>query len=330
MSKASVLIPLYKPNPTHLTETLDSLMAQTEQDFECIMCEEPTDIRHSTFAVLRPYLGDSRFKHFINETCLGIGGNWNRCFSYAKSPIIAYLFQDDLWNQEYLATALRIFEENIHVGFISMNHRYRYDDDLPTIMGYEALQKVKTDVLREGMWSGMEFLKMWLKREMHPNLIGEPPFVVMKREVMEEVGPFHEGMPQFLDVEYWLRCLLVTDWYYEKNIHGAFRVHGDAASCRNNTSGEGLYDRLECFEMLIRNLDGEMKKLAIKSRTAAVETMAKKFFMRVKRGQTVATKSGGRVVVFVLRHPFLVIKAMVKVVWRRFITQTPPSTSSRP
>src|SRR3989344_7871952 len=279
MPKVSVLIPLYKPNPAHLTETLDRLMAQTEQDFECIICEEPTDVDCS--GTLSRYWGDPRFTHYRNETCLGIGGNWNRCFSYAKSPVIAYLFQDDLWDPNYLATALRIFTMHKSVGFISMNHRYQYDQKLWTVEGYEILQRVKDDVLREGRWGHAEFLTMWLKREMHPNLIGEPPFVVMKREVMEEVGPFHEGMPQFLDVEYWLRCLLVTDWYYEKNIHGAFRVHGDAASFRNNESGRGLYDRLECFEMLIRSLSGDMKKLAIRSRNTSIESMAKKFLIRV-------------------------------------------------
>ncbi|OGJ56381.1 hypothetical protein A3D88_03255 [Candidatus Peribacteria bacterium RIFCSPHIGHO2_02_FULL_52_16] len=313
--QVSVLIPLYKPNPAHLTETLDRLIGQTERDFECIICEEPTDVDIS--GTLAKYLNDPRFTHYRNEKCLGIGGNWNRCFSYATAPVIAYLFQDDLWDRDYLEAALKIFQAHPSVGFISMNHRYQYDEDLWTVEGYETLQKTKDEVLREGFWKGHEFLKLWLRRELHPNLIGEPPFVVLRKKVLEDVGPFHTSMPQFLDVEYWLRCLLKTDWYYEKNMHGAFRVHGNAASFRNNESGEGIYDRLECFEMLIRTAPADLKKIAIQSRNRAIESMAKKFLIRLKKRQTVATKGGGQVINFALRHPFLIGTAMGKVLWRR-------------
>lgn len=313
--KVSVLVPIYKPNASYLREALDRLLAQTEQDFEVIICEEPTDV--DSTQVLKPYLEDERFSHYVNEKCLGIGGNWNRCYSKATAPVIACLFQDDMWYEDYLETALKIFEENPRVGFISMNHKYTVEGELWTADGYRMLDEIKEQVLREGVWSGEEFLTMWLERGMHPNLIGEPPFVVLRKEVMDEVGPFHEQMPQFLDVEYWLRCLLVTDWYYEKEIHGEFRVHGAAASFQNNESGHGLYDRLTCYEMLIAKLNGDLKKLAIKSRKKAVESMAAKFLMRVKKGKGVSSKGGGQVVNFVLRHPFMVGVAVLKVVWKR-------------
>lgn len=320
MPKVSVLVPLYKPNLAYLSEGLERLQNQTEQDFEVIICEEPTDT--DIFEVLKPYLEDPRFTHARNEKCLGIGGNWNRCYSKATTPVIAYLFQDDLWETDYLETALKIFAAHPNVGFISMNHEYKHEQELWTKVGYDNLDKIKEEVLRDGVWTGQEFLKLWLNRGMHPNLIGEPPFVVLKKEVMEEVGPFNETMPQFLDVEYWLRCLLVTDWYYEQKIHGQFRVHGEAASFVNNEKGQGLYDRLTCYQMLIDQLHGDMKKLAIKSRKQAVEDMAKKFFMRVKRKQGVSKQGSSQVFGFVLRHPLMVSIAVVKVLLRKALTST--------
>lgn len=327
MPTVSVLVPTYKPKEQHLTETLESLRAQTETDWECIICDEPTEV--DTHAMVMDYLVDERFRFYKNEKCLGIGGNWNRCLSKARSDVVAYLFQDDLWEPDYLETALNIFSSHHNVGMISMNHRYQYDEDLWTADGYEVLQNIKEEVLREGMWNREEFLTMWLKRSMHPNLIGEPPFVVLRKDVMEKVGPFHEQMPQFLDVEYWLRCLQVTDWYYEKKIHGSFRIHGDAASFRNNESGQGLYDRLTCYSILIDALDGNMKKLAIQSRNKSVEDMAYKFLYRVKKGKGVSAKGGGQVVRFVLRHPLIVSMGFARALWRR-ITKTPSSTHSHP
>ncbi|MCA9370334.1 MAG: glycosyltransferase [Candidatus Peregrinibacteria bacterium] len=309
MPKVSVLIPIYKPNPKHLEESLDGLLKQSEQDFEAIICEEPTDVDSS--AVLTKYVNDPRFQHFKNEKCLGIGGNWNRCYSKATSPVIAYLFQDDLWASHYLETALEVFEKHKTVGIISMYHEYQYDEKLWTLEGYELVKEVQKEI-ESGVHEGGEILRYWLHRNMHPNIIGEPPFVVLKKEVMEEVGPFHENMPQFLDVEYWLRCLQKTDWYFEKKSCGAFRVHGAAASAQNNESGKGLYDRLTVFEKLIKSLHGDLRKVAIRSRNRSVEDMIGKFFNRVKHKKGVSSSGSGQVVRFALRHPVLIAIALLK------------------
>lgn len=317
MSKVSVLLPTYKPNPLHLTETLEGLRAQTETDWECIICDEPTEI--DTHAIVMEYLVDERIQFHRNKKCLGIGGNWNECLTKATSPTTAFLFQDDVWEPSYLETALNIFETHHSVGFISMNHRYQHDDDLWTKDGYHILDKIKEDVLRPGMWSKEEFLTMWLERNMHPNLIGEPSFVVLRKSVIDEVGAFDEHMVQFLDVEYWLRCLQVTDWFYEDTIQGRFRVHGDAASFQNNSSGNGLYDRLTCYERLIKNLNEPMKSLAIHSRNRSVEDMIKKFLMRVKKGKGTSSQGSSRVIKFVILHPIIVTKGFVKVIYRRLL-----------
>ena len=316
MPRISVLVPTYKPRVAHLREALDRLLVQTETDWECIICDEPTDT--DTALILEPYLQDPRFRYERNQKCLGIGGNWNHALSLATAPVIAYLFQDDLWEPDYLATALKIFAENPSVGFISLQHEYRYDDDLWTRDGYELVQEVKKQIA-PGRHAGRAFLRWWLERNMHPNVIGEPPFVVMRREVTEEVGPFNEHMPQFLDVEYWLRCLLVTDWYFESASHGAFRVHADAASALNNASGTGLYDRLTVFAMLIRGLDGDLRKVAVASRNRSVEDMVGKFFNRVRKGKGVSRTGSGKVVNFALMHPFIMGKAVARAIFKRGI-----------
>jgi glycosyltransferase involved in cell wall biosynthesis len=316
MPKVSVLVPTYKPNPQHLSETLESLRSQSETDWECIICDEPTEV--DTHEMVMDYLVDERFHFSKNETCLGIGGNWNECYRKASGNIVTYLFQDDLWEPDYLETALKIFAEHQDVGLISMHHKYQYDEDLWTIDGYEMVKEVQKELL-PGAQSGSEILEWWLKRNMHPNIIGEPPFVVLRKELMEKVGPFNEKMPQFLDVEYWLRCLQHTNWYYEKVNHGAFRVHGEAASAKNNESGTGLYDRLTVFEELIKSLSGPLKNTAIQSRNRSIQDMIEKFFNRVSHGKGTSKKGSGQVFRFVLMHPFLVASAALKVMKNRFL-----------
>jgi glycosyltransferase involved in cell wall biosynthesis len=318
MSKVSVLVPTYKPNPQHLSEALESLRGQTETDWECIICDEPTDT--DTHAMVMDYMVDERFSFHKNEKCLGIGGNWNECYSKSSSDVITYLFQDDLWEPDYLETALQIFSEHHDVGLISMHHKYQYDEDLWTIEGYELVKEVQKELM-PGAQTGSEILEWWLKRNMHPNIIGEPPFVVLRKELMEKVGPFNEKMPQFLDVEFWLRCLQHTNWYYEKAQHGAFRVHGEAASAKNNASGEGLYDRLTVFEKLIKSLHGPLKRTAIKSRNRSVQDMIEKFLNRVKHGKGTSSKGSAQVFKFVLRHPLVVGVATLKALKNRLINK---------
>lgn len=314
MPKISVLIPLYKPNPVFLQETLECLVNQTEQDFECIICEEPTD--EDALSILRPFLEDSRFSHHRNEKCLGIGGNWNQCLSYVTCDTVAYLFQDDLWEPNYLEEGLKILEQNPSVGFVSMGHSYKYEGGTGNEHLYDKLQKFREQNVQAGVHSGTEFLKWWIEHELHPNIIGEPPFILFRKSLMEEVGPFNEHMPQFLDVEYSLRCLQKSDWYNCPGNYGQFRVHIGAASADNERSGAGIYDRLQCFEELIAKLDGSLKSEAIKARNSAIDTMVQKYFARKKEGKSMKGKSSGALKKFCLRHPIVITKAIIRALFQ--------------
>jgi hypothetical protein len=159
-------------------------------------------------------------------------------------------------------------------------------------------------------------LSWWIENELHPNIIGEPPFVIIKKELYETVGPFNEEMPQFLDVEYWLRCLQVSDWYNHTEALGSFRVHNAGASAQNEASGAGIYDRLRCFEKLIETLEGELKKEATTARNSALEKMIGKYLDRLKEGKGVQGKRG-HLKKFCLRHPLLIGTSAVRVIIQR-------------
>jgi glycosyltransferase involved in cell wall biosynthesis len=282
----SVLVPLYKPDPVFLQEALNSLLTQTEQNWECHICEEPTEANSSD--VLEPFLRDSRISYHINEHRLGIGSNWNKCLTYANSPIIAYLFQDDVWDPNYLTEGKNSLEQHESVGFVSMGHTYIFEGDMQTKNLYTDVQTFREESVSPGIHNGLQFLEEWITRELHPNIIGEPSFVMMKKSLMDEVGRFDEDMPQFLDVEYWIRCLLASDWYHCKGQYGKFRVHSDAASARNQVSGEGMFDRLACFQRLIPILPNRsMRHLARKARNRAIIKMTKKFFARIFSGKAI-------------------------------------------
>lgn len=311
----SILMPTYEPNPQHLSEALHSLFAQTQQDWTLFIHDDAS--KSNVLGMVKPYLEDSRIRFERSAKNLGIGGNWNACVERATAPYVQFLFQDDLWGKNHLEKALEVLEANPSAGFVSLEHLYQYEGGMP-VEAYERLRNFRKENVEAGLHTGEKFLLWWIRNELHPNVIGEPPFVMFRKSLLETVGPFNEKMPQFLDVEYWVRCLQKSDWYYVKEDIGAFRVHPAAASARNAASGAGIYDRFTCFEQLIASLPpGTMKKEAVAARNRALSTMAWKFFDRIKNRKAVTAKGGGGGVLkkFCLKHPFLTLRAVVCAPW---------------
>lgn len=304
-----VLIPTYNPNPQHLTEALTSLQAQTFTDWTALIhddCSE-TDVR----AIVTPFLTDPRIRFVQSEKRLGIGGNWNTCATLTQAPLVAYLFQDDTWEPTYLAAATKIFETNPTVGFVSLEHTYTMEGAMTTAPLYEEVRKFRSTHVKDGFHKGIELLRWWITQELTPNVVGEPSFVVLRREAMEKTGPFLTDMPQFLDMEYWTRLLLSYDWYFLRGHFGTFRVHASGASALNQEIGQGLFDRLRCFELLLTRLSSADAHIAVAARQSALTKMVTKFRRRVGTGKRVSAQGSGELRKFCMRHPFLILRAIL-------------------
>src|SRR3989338_11597797 len=123
-----VLIPTYNPNPAHLREALDSLKSQTFSKWKAFIHDDASEV--DVESMVKPYLMDPRFTFEKSKVRLGIGKNWNACIGKTYAPSVAFLFQDDFWNPDYLETAINIFNGNPRAGFISINHEYRIEGNM--------------------------------------------------------------------------------------------------------------------------------------------------------------------------------------------------------
>lgn len=305
----SVLIPTYNADPAMLRETLDSLLAQTYEGWTALIHDDSStsDVQ----VTLAPYLADKRFTFKKNPERLGIGGNWNACIRESEGEFVAFLFQDDLWAPDYLKDAIGVLEGHPTVGFVSMEHRYKIEGVDALAPLYEGVDAFRKRELSPGFHAGPALLRRWVEMELTPNLIGEPSFVVIRREALEKMGGFLKDMPQFLDVEYWTRLLLGYDWYWKCGQYGAFRVHANGASAMNQAVGQGLFDRLRCFGLLIDELSGEDKHLAEQARSDALRKMIGKFFRRLGTKKRVSSQGSGELKRFCLRHPLQILSAFI-------------------
>lgn len=307
-----ILIPTYNPNPDHLRAALKSLLAQTEDRWTALVHDDASDF--DVQAQIALALQDPRIRFVRSEHRHGIGGNWNACLKYlTDAPYVQFLFQDDVWNPEYLERSVHILERNPEISFTVADHIYTYEGMDQSQPFYEALLRERHAAVSSGKHDGIGFLRSWLEHGLHPNLIGEPSFVMLRKHLIDRVGFFREDMPQFLDVEYWTRCLIQGDWYFLKENLGSFRVHRAGASAQNEEAGSGIYDRFRCFQELIKKLpEGELRSEAIAARNRTLDTMVQKFFGRVKAGKQVKAAGSGLLMRFILRHPMLFAGAFMR------------------
>lgn len=293
-----------------MTAALECLKNQTNKDWKAFIHDD--HVPESEAAnIVKPYYESIPMLYKESDRRLGIGGNWNACVRSTSADYVAFLFQDDLWEPYYLESAVKVLRENPTVGFVSMQHRYQAESVQELGPIYGGVQEFRQKKVRPGLHIGRECLRFWLDHELTPNFIGEPSFVVLRRSTMELAGEFLEDMPQFLDSEYWMRMLQVSDWYNLRGDYGAFRVHPAAASAQNEASGAGIFDRLRCFQILVRSLKNHDRAYAKLMRRKAVDGMIEKFFRRKEEGKKIGAGSGGMKKI-VLRHPLLIGRALLK------------------
>ena len=107
----SIIIPTY--NRAHLiSETLDSVLAQTYQNWECIVIDDgSTD---DTSSLLHSYIEkDSRFQYYKRPDTHLPGGNGARNYGFIKSSgdFINWLDSDDVFFPEKLEVQIQLLQE---------------------------------------------------------------------------------------------------------------------------------------------------------------------------------------------------------------------------
>ncbi len=231
----SILMPTYEPNPRFLREAIASVLAQTETRWTLLINDDASsmDVR----SMMQEFLSDSRITFCRNPSRLGIAGNWNICLQEATAPLIQFLFQDDVWNPEYLKTSIHVLESDASVGFVSAAHAYQSDQPLPS--SYSFVERERA-LLSSGKQEGTLFLKKWLQKGLYPNTIGEPSFVIFRKSLIDQTGYFDASLKQCLDLDMWVRMLKRSNVYIKQTSLGSFRVHPQSASVKNGSSTERL------------------------------------------------------------------------------------------
>jgi glycosyltransferase involved in cell wall biosynthesis len=104
----SIIMPSYN-TARFLQETIDSVLAQTYQNWELIIVD---DCSTDDTASIVESIKDDRIRFFQNETNSGAAVSRNRALREARGRWIAFLDSDDLWEPKKLEKQIFFMEEN--------------------------------------------------------------------------------------------------------------------------------------------------------------------------------------------------------------------------
>ncbi len=242
MPRVSILLPTYEPSPAHLRQALQGILAQTITDWELIVCDDCSMV--NVLAVLGNLANDPRIRFHRSDHRLGIGRNWNACLQRATGEFVAYCFQDDVWHEQYLERAIAALNRYPSAGFAALQHHYGIEGENAFAGQYRSIEQQRARLFQTPMMHGNAFLRSWLLQGLHPNVIGEPSFVVLRKSAADRIGSFTHHLVQGLDAEYWTRALYVSDIAFVAEESGTFRVHPAGASAIHQQERKGMSDRL--------------------------------------------------------------------------------------
>ncbi len=243
--KVSVIIPTHN-RAQMLKRAVDSVLAQTYQDFEVIVVSDgSTD---NTDEVVSSYI-DPRIVYSKHGKSRGASAARNTGIRASRGKFVAFLDDDDEWLPHKLELQVPVIEKSSsEVGLV-----YAW---------MEYFENGKSTGIRSPKIKGNIFVKM-LERQ----AISGCPTIIMKKKVVDKVGFFDENLPRGNDGDYWRR---VCKHYYVDfvpevlvEVHTGHRdrisVNSDD-SLRNHIKAAKL--RLSRFEEDFKNYpDAEAKVL---------------------------------------------------------------------
>ena len=205
--KVSVIIPNYN-HARFLKRRLDTVLAQTYQDFEIIYLDDAsTDNSAEVFAA---YADNERIRSFVNDVNTGIPGKqWNKGVREARGEYVWIAESDDYTDEHFLEMLVPQLDAHPTAGLVYC-HSWVTNDQGEIIDSYDK----HTEDLDHVRWKrnffndGKDELKKYL---LYKNTIPNASAVVFRKRIYEEAGYADEWIRYCGDWLLWVKMLMISD-----------------------------------------------------------------------------------------------------------------------
>jgi len=207
-----VVVPSYN-NVSFIEATMDSILAQTYQDFELVVADHSST--DGTWELLQRYRADPRLRLLRTESGGGASRNWERVTEAARGELLKLVCGDDLIYPDCLRRQVEAMDANPSVVLVAARR------DLVDARG---------DLLISGRGlAGLTGRVAGRAAARHTvvtgsNIFGEPACVLIRRQVLEEAGGWDGRHPYVIDEATYVNVLLRGDFFGIGTSLAAFRL----------------------------------------------------------------------------------------------------------
>lgn len=197
----SIITPCYNYG-RFLSETLDSLLAQTYTNWECIIINDGS--KDNTEEIALKYSGiDNRFKYTYQQNT-GLPGARNAALMQSKGKYIQLLDADDLIEPEKLSLQVALMETHPEIDLVYSKMMLFPSDALERtytsfILSNNVQPSGKNEIIISALLDDTFFL---------------PGCVIFRKSLYEQVGNFNKSLYGLEDWNYWSRAALLGKEFY--------------------------------------------------------------------------------------------------------------------
>lgn len=185
----SVVIPAYNAG-RYISRAIDSILAQTRKAHEIIVVDDgSTD---DTKAVLQPYADRARY---VRQENAGECVARNTGIRMATGRWIAFLDADDEWLPRHLSAQTALLHRNPNLVWSTGNYYCLAADRRAAATSAATTARVL---------AGRDYLEDFLAAYLR-GVSGCTDTMVIRKDILEEVGLFHPGQRRGGDLDMWFR-----------------------------------------------------------------------------------------------------------------------------
>lgn len=209
-----------------LAQTIESVQAQTFEDWELIVCDNnSTD---NTLDIARRYAADPRIHVITSDVTLPMGDSWNRAMKQGSAPYVKLLCADDLLHPRCLESQISILDRHPDVAVAAARRDY-VDADGNNIVQGRGLPGLT------GKHTGAEVVARVAKLGSNP--IGCPSALMCRRADLEVTGLYDGELPAVMDLDLAVRLLGQGGLYGSEVSLSKFRISPESATA--TLAGQG-------------------------------------------------------------------------------------------
>jgi len=222
MPLVSVVIPTFNRRK-YICDAIDSVLNQSFRDFEIIVVDDgSTD---GSGEVIEQKYGDA--VRYVYQQNQGRSAARNAAMQLARGRYIAFLDSDDAWKPEKLERQIRILESSEDVGFVHTFTEVINADGSANHIETERRMKL----YRKAVKRGYTFLGMSQECIMFLSS------VMVRRSLVETVGPMDQELAAFEDWDWYLRMVRIAKIATLTQRLVSFRLHAGNTSTKEFIEG---------------------------------------------------------------------------------------------